>query len=114
MAIRSPPGGKAVFRALVPAGQPQVSEVILKGSLGPGQGTWLARVLQPEAAASAATQLAPGKDAKEVVEWRVPVTGMRLPGAVLLEFTCAATGQKDERSQAAPKAELALDVWAVR
>ncbi len=112
--IRSPPGGKAVFRTLVPVGQPQVAEVILKGSLGPGRGTWLARVLQPEGMAATATELSPGKDAKDVVEWRVPVTDVHLPGPVLLEFTCAATGQKDERSQAAPEAELALDSWAIR
>jgi hypothetical protein len=112
--VLSPPGGKAVFRALLPAGQPQISEVALKGSLGPGQGTWRARVLQPEGLASTATELSPGKDAKEVVEWRVPVAGMRLPGAVLLEFSCVATGQQDERPQAASKAELTLDVWAVR
>jgi hypothetical protein len=114
VAIRSPSGGKAVFHALVPAGQPPVSEVALKGSPGPGQGTWLARVLQPEGIASAATELVPGKDPNEVVEWRVPVAGMRLPGAVLFEFTCAATGQKDERSQAANTAELTLDAWTLR
>ena len=114
VAIRSQPGGKAVFRALVPAGQPPASEVALKVSLGLGQGTWLARVLHSEGLASSATELVPGKDAEEVVEWRVPVAGLHLPGAVLFEFTCAAAGKKDERTQESPNAELTLDAWTVR
>ena len=114
VAVRSPPGGKAVFRALVPAGRDQVSEVVVKGSLGPQQGTWQARVLQPEAAVSAATPLAPGADAQAAVEWRLPVHGMRLPGAVLLEFTCTAGGQKESRSPQPQAAELALDAWTIR
>ena len=102
------------FRALVPAGQSQVSEVILKGSLGPQQGDWQVRVLQDEVPVSAAIRLAPGKDEKEVVEWRVPATGMRLPGPVVLDFTCSEAGQKTEPSRPPRKAELVLDAWATK
>lgn len=114
VAIVSPPGGKALFRALVPTGRSSVSELLLKGSLGPQQGAWQIRVLQPEGFASAATPLVPGKDVSEVVEWKIPVTGLRLPGVVLLEFTCSAAGQEPDRAHPSPKAELVLDGWSVR
>ena len=112
--LRSPPGGRAVLRTLAPAGQAQVSEVAIKGTLGPQQGVWQVRVLQADTAVSAAIPLTPGKDPKEIIDWRIPVTGLRLPGAVLIEFTCAAAGPKDDRSGQTPPAELVLDAWAVR
>jgi hypothetical protein len=114
VAVASPPGGQAIFRALLPTARAPVSEVVLKGSLGPQQGVWRARILQPEAPVSAATSLLPGKDENELVEWTLPAAGLRLPGAVLLEFTCVEAGQNAERSPPASKAELVLDVWAVR
>jgi len=114
VALVSPPGGRAFFRALVPAGQDQVSEVIVKGCLGPEQGVWQAQVLQGEGPVSAATRLAPGKDDKEVVEWRVPATGVHLPGTVLMEFTCLEAGQKTEPTGPPRRAELVLDAWAAK
>lgn len=114
VALVSTPDGRAVFRALVPAGQGQVSEVVVKGCLGPEQGVWQVKVLQGEVSVSTATRLAPGKDDTEVVEWRVPATGIRLPGTVLMEFTCLEAGQKTEPSRPPRKAELALDAWAAK
>jgi hypothetical protein len=114
VALVSPPGGRALFRALVSAGQDRVSEVVVKGCLGPEQGVWQVKVLQGEAPVSTATRLAPGKDDTEVVEWRVPATGIRLPGTVLMEFTCLEAGPKTEPSRPPRKAELALDAWAAK
>lgn len=112
--LRSPPGGQAVFRALVLSGQAQVSEVAIQGCLGPQQGTWQARVLQPDASASPALPLTPGKAAREMSEWKIPVPRLSLPGAILLEFTCVGVGQQDGRSPQTPRAELVLDAWAAR
>lgn len=114
VALVSPAGGRAVFRTLVPTCQSQISAVALKGSLGPLQGVWQARVLRGDGPAAAATRLAPGKDEKDLVEWRVPAAGLQLPGAVQLEFTCVDTGRKAEPSGPASKAELMLDAWAVK
>lgn len=113
IALAGPPGGRALFRVLLPTGRPQVSAVVVKGSLGPQQGVWQVRILQPDAPASAATRLVPGKDAQEVVEWRVPVAGLRLPGAILLEITCSAAGPRAAGAAPTPPAELVLDAWSL-
>jgi hypothetical protein len=114
VAITSPPGGKALFRALAPIGQPRISGIVLKGSHAPQRGVWQARVLQADVPVSAGIPLAPGKDGIDVVEWQIPVTDLRLPGAMLLEFTCSDAGPPVERSPPTPQAELVLDAWTVR
>jgi hypothetical protein len=122
MAVVSPPNGRAIFRALLPTGLAggnagltgAASEVVLKGCLGSQQGGWQARILQPAGPVSPATPLVPGKDEREIVEWRVPLTGLRLPGVVLLEFTCTEAGREADSSHRTRQAELVLDAWSVR
>lgn len=114
VALTSAPGGQAMFHALLPTCQSQIAEIVVKGSLGPQQGVWQARVLQGGVALAPAIRLASGKEEKDLVEWRVPAAGVKLPGAIRLEFTCVEPGQKAEPSRPAPKAELLLDVWTLQ
>ncbi len=112
--IASSPGGRALFRALAATGRNPISEIVLRGSLAPQQGAWQAHILQPGESTPAAKRLVPGKDEQELVEWRIPATGMRLPGTVLLEVTCLGAGQATDASRPPPRAQLALDAWAAK
>ncbi|MHB9023922.1 MAG: hypothetical protein ACYC7E_07050 [Armatimonadota bacterium] len=108
--LASPQGGKAVIRALAPTGPAAPVTLSLKGCLGPKQGTWQVRV----AGVADPFTLTPGKDEKEIVEWKIPVKGLTLPGEITLEFLCIAPGEKEARAVQAPKAELALDAWSIK
>ena len=54
------------------------------------------------------------KDEKDLIEWRVPAPGLRLPGAILIEFTCLECGQQAEPARLPRKAGLVLDAWAAK
>jgi len=109
LVLSSPKGGKASVQALVPTGAAKPAEVLIRGSLGPKQGRWEVRV-----AGGAAVPLSPGKDEEQVVEWRVPVAGVSLPGPIAMEFTCTEAGEKPERALTAPDARIVLDAWTVK
>jgi len=108
--LSSPKGGRAVVRALVPTGPAKPSALLIKGCLGPKQGSWEMRVR----GGGPAVPLVPAKDEKQVVGWKVPVDGLALPGPIALEFTCTAPGEKGPRMRSAPDAQLALDAWTVQ
>ncbi|HEY3418803.1 MAG TPA: hypothetical protein VGM23_18160, partial [Armatimonadota bacterium] len=108
--LASPQGGKAIIHALMPTGPAAPTMLTIKGCLGPKQGAWQVRIT----GVADPFTLTPGKDEQEIVEWKIPVKGLTLPGAITLEFICTAPGEKDPRVIQAPKAELALDVWMVK
>lgn len=107
--LLSPLHGQAKFTALLPAGPANPTELRLKGSLGPQQGSWSVSVN-----GSAPVALSPGKDDKEVVEWTVPVAGVTLPGPLTLQVRCTAFGEKTPEMARPPAARLALDCWSLK
>ncbi len=84
--------------------------MIVRGCLGPKQGTWQAQVT----GTGKNITLTAGKDEQEVQEWKIPIEGMGLPGEIALVLTCTAPGIPGPRMFAAPNAELDLDAWTVR
>ena len=107
--LASPASGRAVLTALSLTGPAEPSAVRIRGSLGPDQGSWQAQI----AGSQEPITLTPGKDAREVVEWSIPATGVKIPGLVELEITCLASGQTTRRMALPPRAELALDAWTL-
>jgi len=108
--LSSPPGGVAVFRAFLAVGRAKPTEFVIKGSLGPDQGTWQARCGER----GESVTLSHGKDDKEIQEWRLPVTGAALPGQLALNFRCTAPGQREKARPRVRPAVLTLDAWTVR
>jgi len=106
--LRGRPGGKAVFRTEVAVASAAASRLRLRGSLGPDRGGWQVRV-----AGGRTVTLTPGEKADDVVEWTMPLEGLKLPGPIELEITCTAPGKEAPGQPRAPDAELALDAWAV-
>jgi hypothetical protein len=109
LTLSSPVGGTATIKALLLLGPAKPAELRVKGCLGPKQGGWSVRVN-----GGPVTELRPGKDDQEVVEWTLPATDMILPGPITLEFTCRQSGEIVRSNAPAPNAELALDAWGVK
>jgi hypothetical protein len=100
------PGAKAVVRTEVATAPGPAPRLRLRGSLGPEQGGWQVRVVGGQA-----VTMTPGSKADDVVEWTVPLDGLRLPGPIELEVVCTAPGKEAPREHHSPDAELALDAW---
>jgi len=103
------PGARALMRGFFPAAQ-DPSEVVIRGSLGPTQGSWQVRA----SGSKEPVTLDPGKDEDEVAEWRIPVSGITAPAEIELEITCTAAGARGERQRRDPDARLVLDAWTLR
>ncbi|MHB9133370.1 MAG: DUF2961 domain-containing protein, partial [Armatimonadota bacterium] len=104
VALSAKEKGKATISDLLLTGPATPKELRLSGSLAPRAGAWQVTV---NGSTAPPFGLTPGKDAKEVVEWTIPVTGLTFPGPVVLEFTYTppATPQKSQ---------LFLDAWVVK
>jgi hypothetical protein len=107
--LTSLPGGSAVFRLFAPAGQARLVELVIRGTLGPTGGSWQAQVGEGKALA-----LSPGKDDQEVVEWKIPVPEVALPGEIVLKLGRVALGKEEQGKPPSRPAELVLDAWSIR
>lgn len=108
--LASPRGGTATFHLAVFTGSANTSEMIVRGCLGPKEGTWQVQVT----GTGKSVTLTPGKDEQEVQEWQIPIEGAYLPGEITIVLTCTAPGVPGPGMFAAPNAELDLDAWTVR
>ena len=89
--------------------QKEGTKLILRGALGPDQGSWTARVGGQEAG----VKLTPGENSEEVVAWELPLADVHLPGPLTLQFTCVRLVQK-ENERGRKRGHLVLDAWSVR
>ena len=104
-------GGVARFRAALPVGPSAPTALVVRGCLGPKQGSWQVQLLGNTAPP---VTLTPGKDEGQIMEWRVPVEGVSLPGFTELEAGCRGAAEKAPRERVVPPARLVLDAWTMQ
>lgn len=109
LVLSSADGGTALIRELLPVAGRDASKLLLRGSLGAGQGAWTVQTAE----AGRPEELSPGKDPEEMMEWEVPLDGVEVPGPLTLKVTCMATGGKQDGGKNS-RGRLVLDAWAVR
>jgi len=109
MKLESVKGGEARIQVMAFTGPAQPKVLKLRGTLAPAKGQWQVQVV----GASEPVSLAAGKDDKAVVEWTVPLTGLKLPGPITLQFTCTEQAEREKRKVLTPLARIALDAWSV-
>jgi len=83
--------------------------LVIRGTLGPKQGTWELRVGKAKPVV-----LTPGKDDKTVIEWTIPLAGATRAKSITLDLKCTVIPKRERGTRVRPDAELVLDAWTIR
>lgn len=102
-------GGRTELVALAPTPPDDAAALTLRGALGPGRGSWEARLLSGSPQDLSA--LGPAAEDDTVLEWTLPLDAPHPRGPVRIEIVCTADGQPRPRSRTPEPAVLILDAW---
>ncbi|MHB9131218.1 MAG: DUF2961 domain-containing protein [Armatimonadota bacterium] len=110
MKLTATKGGTATLIGLNLTGPVQPRELRLIGNLAPGEGNW--QIAIPGNTAPPIT-LTPGKDANQVMEWKIPISDQTPPGPVTMTITYRPSTGMDQGTPQ-KSSTLSLDAWTVQ